>query len=162
MIVILLMGILAVTAIPAVSSASESRGIAATREVERRLVHARARAVSTGEPTGLAVTTTGQFTLTRVASLGASPTIAPTPTGEAGAAWIISSAYSGVGVSKIIGGDGSSASSQTIWFGFDGSPQLRSASGTLVGPFTQDASITLSGTGGGTVKILRGSGVVER
>jgi len=161
-VVIVVMAIIAATAIPSFSVAAEARGVAATREVERRLVHARARAGATGEPTGLRIDSSSSVTLVRIAASGASPTAAPSPTGEAGAAWLISSSFPGVLISKVIGGDGSSATSQTIWFGFDGAPELRSSSGTLVGPFTQDASITLSGPGAGTIRILRGSGVVER
>jgi prepilin-type N-terminal cleavage/methylation domain-containing protein len=161
-VVIVLMGILAATAIPSFSAASEARGLAATREVERRLTHARSRASATGEPTGLSVDTAGSLEFLRIASSGASPSAVPSPTGEPGGVWILPSAYPGVSVGKIIGGDGSTASSQVIWFGYDGTPELRSPSGARLGAFKQDASIILSGTGGGTVRVLGGSGVVER
>lgn len=161
-IVVVLMGILAATAIPSITAASQTQGIAATRELERRIVHARSRAVSTGEPTGLTISTDGTVTLVRIASSGASPTLAPGPTGATSAAWLLPSAFRGVSIAQITGGDGSGASTQTIWFGFDGSPELRTPSGARTGNFQQDARVTLAGPSAGVVKVLKGSGMVER
>lgn len=159
-VVVALMGILAVAVLPALATVSESRRSAAWREVERRLVVARMMATSTGRAFGVRVTPgAGTFELLEIPAGGGAPAAAHDPLGGGAGAWSLPGAYPGTQVTSFVGGDGASGTG-VVWFGYDGAPQRRNSSGTLLGGFSQDAVVTL--TGGLTVTVRRSSGLVER
>jgi type II secretory pathway pseudopilin PulG len=158
--VVIVTGILAVTVIPAWSSMTGARQAAAAEEVERRLVAARSQAVAEGRPVGVRIDpasdTVRLFVIT-------TPGVAPTPgvmfDGQTSPELHIPSTYPGADILSLAGGDGTGGA-QVLWFGFDGSPQLRDMDGTLVGGWTAHAIVTLSG--GQQVTVLRDSGMVQR
>lgn len=159
-IVIIVVGLLAATAIPAMDSLTETRRIAALREIERRLGVARATAITTGQPTGLLVAySSDALQYVNIPAVGSAPMPIITPSGEPDEPFALAEEFAGVETTSVIGGDGS-AGDTIIWFSFEGVPQVRTAAGALTGGFTQDASIQV--TGGGTVYIRRFSGLIER
>lgn len=159
-IVIIVVGLIAATAIPAMDSLTDTRRIAALREIERRLGIARAAAITTGQPTGLVVGfSDDSFQYVNIPTFGSAPMPIITPGGEPDKPFSLAEEFAGVETTSVIAGDGSSGDT-IIWFSFEGVPQTRTAAGTLTGGFTQDASIQV--TGGGTVYIRRFSGLIER
>jgi hypothetical protein len=146
--------------VPAWSSLTGTRQAAAAEEVERKLVTARSQAVSEGRPIGLHIdpgADTVQFYT--IATAGASPTVLINFDGVADAPSLIAQRYPGADIASLVGGD-NVGGAQILWFGFDGSPELRSASGTLTGGWTQDAVITLAG--GNQITIRKVTGMVVR
>ncbi len=159
MIVVILMSIIAATVVPALGNLDEARRGAATDEVVRLLTHARALAMASGRPGGVAFDlASGSAQVVAITSSGGAPEAAADALGQPERPVLLSDLYSGVELVSIIHGDGSTASG-TVWFRFDGIPQLRDAGGTLVGPFSQDAVIELSGSR--TVTVRMGTGLVE-
>lgn len=158
--VVALVGILAVSAVPALSALSDSRQAAAWREVERRFVHARTRAMTAGRPFGLRVTpASGQLELLEIPAGGGVPTAARDALGQTIPAWSLPASYPGTLITMFVGGDGATGTG-TVWFGYGGAPERRNSSGTLLGPCTQDAVLTL--TGGRSVTVRQSSGLIER
>ncbi|MFM9957162.1 MAG: Tfp pilus assembly protein FimT/FimU [Phycisphaerales bacterium] len=158
--VMAILGVLSLASIPAVGAMSESRRRGAGAEIERRLMLARAWAASTGQPAGLRVTTsTGQLELLRIAAPGAAPTALPGSTGEsdAGSSVLISQLYTGTSIASMsVTPSGDSA----VWFAYDGTPQVRTSAGVLVGDLSTDATITVQSGPTITVRVL--TGLVER
>jgi prepilin-type N-terminal cleavage/methylation domain-containing protein len=160
-VVVLITGIIAVTVIPAWNSMTGTRQAAAAEEVERKITAARSQAVAEGRPVGVRVDPVNGTVQTYVITTpGATPSVATMLDGQADPILSIPATYSGAAISSLAAGDGTT-SAQVLWFGYDGSPQLRNAStGVLVGPWAQDAVIAMSG--GQQVLIRRISGLVQR
>lgn len=149
--VIVIMGILAAATLPAFDSLSAARHAAAADEVGRLLAAARSHAMTTGQTTGLGVSTSDSTVqLWTIETSGASPT----PPDELSPA----SRHGSFGDSEILSASIESTD-DTIWFRHDGSPRLRDSSGDA-GAMTTDADIAL--TGGWTVTVRAGSGMIER
>jgi len=158
--VVALLGILAVSVLPAIAGVGEARAAGAWREVERRFVHARSRAMCAGRAFGVRLNpTAGTFELLEIPAGGGAPVAASDALGQTMPAWSLDLSYPGTAVTSFVGGDGSSGTG-TVWFGHDGAPQRRNASGLLLGGFAQDAVVTI--TGARTVTIRKDSGLVER
>ncbi len=159
-IIIAVVGLFAVSAIPAMDTLAQTRRLSAVREVERRLMAARATAITTGQPAGILIDTVAQTLLPVTIAPGGGPPVAMrAANGEAEALFSIPAEFPGVAITGLLSGDGLGADT-AFWFSFEGEPQLRAGDGTLLGGFTQDAWIQL--TGGGKVHIRRGSGLIER
>ena len=160
-IVIVIIGIIAVSAIPAFSSLSDTRRAAAINEIERLLTRSRARAVSEGRPHAVFVDLKTQ-TLTpyEITSTGAAPSASQTADGRDLETLVVAATYPGVTVKTLQAGDGSSPSSAYIWFGVDGTPQLRKSDGTLVSDCSQNTVLTLDD--GSSIDVIRYSGAIER
>ncbi len=157
--VIMITAILAASAIPALSSMSSARQAAAAEEVERRIVNARSRALAEGRPCGVTIDTAAQSIRTMtIASAGAVPTPAIDALGQPEAAFNLGSAFSGVGFTLVTSEAGTGT--QTFWFSHDGTPHQRNSTGVLVGSWTQNATVTL--TGGTSVYVQARSGAVTR
>jgi len=158
--VMTVIGVLSLAAIPAVGAMADSRRRGAAAEIERRLMLARAWAAGTGQPAGLRVTpSTGRFELLRIATPGAAPTALPGAAGEAdaGSSVLISQLFTGVSVGSVsISPSGDSA----VWFAHDGTPQVRTSAGVLVGDLSADATIAVQSGPTVTVRVL--TGLVER
>jgi prepilin-type N-terminal cleavage/methylation domain-containing protein len=160
-VVVIITGIIAATVVPAWNSLTGTRQAAAAEEVERKFVAARSQAVAEGRPVGIRVSPASNTVQTYVITTpGAAPTVANMIDGQPDPALDIGGAYSGASITTLTAGDGSAAA-QVLWFGYDGSPQLRDATtGNLIGPWTQDAVIAMSG--GQQVLIRKISGLVQR
>lgn len=160
MVVVLLMSILAVSVLPALGSLDEARLGAAVDEVERTLVHARSLAMASGEPTGVEFDLTAQtVTLVRIVSAGTPPEPALDALSQPVTPLRLPVTFPRVELISLTNGDGSSGSG-TVWFRFDGAPEVRASNGSLVGPFSQDALVTL--TGARSVAVRMGAGLVEQ
>jgi prepilin-type N-terminal cleavage/methylation domain-containing protein len=160
-VVVLVIGIMAATVVPSLSAMGSSRASAALAEVQRALMVARERALATGEPSGVAFDLTNQtMQMVRISVPGASPSAAPSPLGVDSEAVVISSRYTGVRISGLAFPSGATS----LWFSYDGVPQTRSSSGTLIGDLSADVSVALQsgGVDSGTVYVRCISGLVER
>ena len=157
--VVIVLGIVAATSIPAFTSVAEARKAAATAEVERLLITARARAMATSCPTGLEIPLAGDSVRTlEILSTGASPTVAKDLFGAPTSSTVIPAVYGGAKVSSLVNGDGTT-SSRVIWFTHSATPQTRTTSGVLISAFTQDAVITMAT--GARLVVRRLTGAVE-
>jgi prepilin-type N-terminal cleavage/methylation domain-containing protein len=159
-VVISVVGVVSVTVIPAWNSLSGTRQAAAGEELERRLVAARSQAVSEGHPIGLQINPTSDtLRFYTIATTGAVPTVLPGLDGQPDAGVNITAMYPGADILTVTGGSGA-AGTQILWFGYDGSPELRSAAGVLTGSWTGDAVVTLAG--GNMVTVRKVTGMVVR
>ena len=159
-VVIVVIGIVSVTVVPAWDSLTGTRRAAAAEEVERRLITARSLAVSEGHPVGVRIdpaADTVQFWT--IASFGAAPAVMSMFDGQPDPLMSLSGTHPGSDVTTVLDGAGVSGAA-TLWFGYDGTPELRTATGTLTGGWTADAVITLAG--GNVVTVRRGTGMVQR
>lgn len=158
-VVILITAILAASAIPAFSAMSGARQASGAEQVERLLVRARARALAEGRPVGVRIDLGAQALQTyTIASTGAAPSVAMDPLGQSEPVFNFAAAYPGVQITSVtVNGV---TGTQTVWFAYDGTPQERSADGSLVGTWEENATITM--TGGGVVHVLAGSGAITR
>lgn len=158
--VVIVVGIVAVTVVPAFNSLTGTRQAAAGEDVERRLVSARSRAVSEGRPMGVLIDpVANSVRFYTIAAAGAAPTVLNMLDGQPDPGLDLGVAYPGADITAVVGGDGA-AGAATLWFGYDGSPELRDAAGVLTGPWTSDATISLAG--GNTITVRRTTGMVVR
>ena len=120
-----------------------------------------ARAVSEGRPHAVLVDLNAQ-TLTpyEITTTGAAPSTSQAADGRDLDALILAATYPGVTVKTLQAGDGSYPSAAYIWFGVDGTPQLRNTAGTLVSNCSHDAVLTLEDDS--TISVIRYSGAIER
>lgn len=159
MVVVILMSIIAVTVMPALNNLDKARQGAAADELIRLLTQARALAMASGRPVGVSIDLEEDAALiVQISAAGDPPTPATDPMGQPEEAVRFAEQYSGVELVAMTQGDGASGSG-AIWFRFDGEPQTRAADGALVGAFTQDATVELSGSK--VVTVRRGTGLVE-
>lgn len=159
-VVVVVIGIVSVTVVPAFNSLTGTRQAAAAEEVERRLVMARSLAVSEGHPVGVRIdpaADTVQFWT--IASFGATPAVMTMFDGQADPLVKLSTTYPGADVTSVVNGAGVSGAA-TLWFGYDGTPELRSAAGALTGSWTADAVVTAAG--GSVVTVRKATGMVQR
>ncbi len=158
--VMVVTGILAAGAVPAMRSVESVRERALAAEVQRRLSFARSWAAATGRPTGLRIeSSTGALTLVRIAADGDPPTNLPAASGAPGASWFIARQFPGAAILSVRHGD-NTLGAGTIWFGADGEPQIRDRNGAFLQEFTTDAQITVSGPS--TITVRQVTGMIER
>lgn len=159
LLIVVIMSILAVSAVPMISKASDARQAAARDEVVRFFEFARGRAMAGGVPVGVEIDT-GESSI-RLVTLDESDGIVglvdSISGGEMGSD--LSIEFSGVLIESLINGDGASGDG-TIWFDFLATPHLRNdVTGTFDEVFSQIATLTLSS--GGMVSVHADSGFVE-
>ena len=161
--VIVIAGIVAAGAIPALSSMAGAREAAAARETQRLLALARTLATTAGDPAGVLIDPGSQtLTLRRLPFGQAAPMDAVDALGQPVRPLRIDISFPSIAIESFTAGDGSVVSSPAtgaVWFNTRGEPELRDAAGAYVGPFSHDAVVVL--TGGG-VTVRRASGMVER
>ncbi|MBZ0171500.1 MAG: prepilin-type N-terminal cleavage/methylation domain-containing protein, partial [Phycisphaerales bacterium] len=158
--VAVIMGILAVSVIPAFSTIEGARGAAAADEIARLLSVARAHATATGDATGVAVNVADEsITPLRINSAATATEPIPGALGVDRPALIVTATFPGVALTSVTLGDGTIGDG-TIWFGHDGTPRLRDANLDDTGPATTDSVIEL--TGGELVRVRRLSGAIEQ
>ncbi len=155
---VLIMGVIAVSVIPAMDNVRAMRRGAARDDVARMLGIARARASASGRPHGLAVSLSDStVTIVRITAPGV---VEDDPDPLTGAARMIDldATYPGVEISGMTNGDGSTGEG-TLWFNHDGEPHTRAADGSFDAFNTQEALVALSS--GGSVAVYPYSGMVE-
>lgn len=157
-VVIIVTGILAALAIPAVSSLATSRGIAAAMEIRRTLEVARSTAISSGRPTGVRFDDDSSLQLVSIKSAGVLASELAGPFGVADEPVVIPSLFQGVLVSSVVLGDGQSRSA-TCWFAFDGSPHSRTSGGAKTSDWTGDMKAILNT--GQSIVVYRITGLIE-
>ncbi len=159
-VVVVVVGILGVTVIPAWNSLTGTRQAAAAEEVERRLVMARSIAVAEGRPVGVRIDPATDLVRSyTIPAAGGAPEFMANFDGELDAGVLIAAAYPGADITGVSGGNNATGD-QTLWFGFDGTPELRTSGGVFTSSWSSDAVITLAG--GNTVTVRRGTGMVSR
>lgn len=156
--VVILIGVLAVSAVPALGTMAASREAAAAREIRRLLQVVRLTAMSSGRPTGLSISTTSELSFVQIERTGARATPVVGPLGEARPPVSIRSQFSGTTISLARTGLNETGA-VTFWFGTDGVPHSRAANGTPRRAWTTNGTIRLSR--GTTVTVLRVSGAIE-
>ena len=158
--VIVVIAVVSVTVVPAWNSLTGTRQAAAAEEVERRLISARSLAVSEGHPVGVRIDpsadTVQYYT---IASFGAAPAVMNMIDGQPDPVMYLGKTYPAADITSFTGGAGTGGA-QVLWFGFDGTPELRTAAGALIGGWTNDALIGFAG--GSTITVRKGTGMVVR
>lgn len=163
---------------PSSSLIIDMRQSAAAAEVEREILAARSRAVAEGRPVGVYITgstidgslasiattvgitasTYGVYPLELASGTTGSARISTSVIDSLAApgTYSISARFPGIIITSITGG---SMAGTSIWFATDGTPEVRSLSGTRSGVQTSDICIVL--TGGARIYVRAGSGLVE-
>lgn len=158
-VVAIVMGILAVSVVPALQSLTDARAAGARQELVRRLTEARDRAGGTATATGLELTLkTNTARLVTVSPTDGSVIPAADALGNPSAAWAMSAAFPGVSMSSVTLGDGSIGGG-TVWFGADGTPGGTKPKDTPGSVWKTDTQIELST--GSSVLVRRGTGLIE-
>jgi Tfp pilus assembly protein FimT len=158
MIVVVLMGIVAVSVIPAMDNVRAMREGAARDDVARLLEVTKARAIAMGSPNGLRVSTSDS-TLSVVQIDEAGGVVSMTdPLTNRARVLDIGVTYQSVKIEAMVNGDGVSGPG-VIWFDYEAVPHTRSSSGTFEAFNNEPVSIELSS--GQIVLVHPHTGVVE-
>ncbi len=153
--VVVIMGILAMSATPALSIASEATQAAAVSETRRLLEYTRAHAIATGVPSGFIVDpSTQQIELVTLADGAVVPVM--TSLGELRPAVNLADRFSGATITSI---SGPLAGSESLWFDFDGLPHRRDRAGRHLGVL--DASVVYRFDTGGEVTVAPIGGLIR-
>lgn len=158
MIVIVVMSILAITIVPALSSAQGAQGAGAAKEIERMLLLARAKAMATSVSHAVRFDTqqsSVQLCWREPGSGDVQGIIA-----NDGKEWPIQLLAARFGNVQLTSAqvDGLSSQSALVWFAFNGVPELRNSDGVRIADATRDAVITLSD--GSVVTVVAKTGAV--
>jgi Tfp pilus assembly protein FimT len=159
MLVVVVIGIVAATARPALQLLSDARRISAVQEIERTLLFARASAMATSRATGVQLTPTAMRVLV-VPALNAAPQPLLGLDGEPRGIEQLSQEQRDFWITAVQDGTGSTVTETVIWFGIDGTPELRDGNGVRLGAWTDDARVEVAGVG--VVHVLRVTGAVRR
>ncbi|MCC6427278.1 MAG: prepilin-type N-terminal cleavage/methylation domain-containing protein [Phycisphaerales bacterium] len=174
--VIIILGLLAATSVPAMTAIDQARQAAASNEIERLLIWARARAMASARPTGISYTKSGGgifsssgggviggtsafFTPVEVLRDAATSTTTTDVFGQVSPTLDLPATFAGATVSRFTNGNATTGVG-TVWFNYRGDPHTRTPTGVYIAPFTQDALFTLST--GRKVRIRMYSGAVEQ
>ena len=158
MVVVLLMGIVAVTAIPAMDHVREIRSGSARDDIVRNLELARGMAMASGAPHGLQIEVEdSSITIVEIDDSGSAEPSTDPLTG-AYRTTHIEILYPGVSITGFTNGDGTSGSG-TVWFDFDATPHTRPGSGTNVVVCDRVSQITLSS--GSHIHVHPSTGLIE-
>lgn len=146
--VMVLLAILATTAIPTINRLRTVHEASLAQEVARRLTLARAHATTTGIPTAV------QFNLDeqRVPFLILTPQgVEQRPQGLDNLAALNADQLANIGNAAITAvsiptpqGTPQSSAHTTLWFDYRGTPHLRTPDGSPIAPITQTATVTLA------------------
>ena len=158
MIVVVIMGIISVTVLPAMDNIRTMREGAARDDLVRMIEVAKGRSVASGMPYGLEVNLTNSvIRLVQIDDAGSiAVTYDPLTNGERTVD--LPAVYPGVTIISMINGDGTSGSG-TIWFDYEATPHIRSDTGSFVALNSESATITLSS--GERVIVYPYSGAME-
>lgn len=159
-IVVVLSAIIAASFAPAIASLESARGASAAELLTQKLTLARYAAEASGTPVGLRVDP-DLDTIDLVEFVAASgPRARSSVLGSVEDPVKLTERF-GIEISSFVGPDGSSGAG-TVWFGFDGSPEVRDSDGALVSAATSDSEIELGSPVRWLVTVRRGSGLITR
>lgn len=158
MIVVVLMGIISVTVIPAMDNLSSIREGAARDDIVRMIEVTKGRAVASGMPHGLNIDlANAEISIYEMTDEGEIEVeIDPLTNDER--LLHVSSIYPGVTLSSFINGDGSFGSA-VLWFDYESNPHMRNSDGTFRSLNSEPAVITISS--GEQILVHHHSGMVE-
>lgn len=149
-VVIVIIGLVSVSAIPAFDQVRACRQAAARSEVLSLLRNARAHATALGDPCGLSVDEdNGMLQLVTIPPGGSTQALLD-PLGSPEPEINIAADYPGAEIASVTLPDGS-AGPGVIWFGNTGTPELHDEDGAYVGPAAADAQIEIQGLSAVTV-----------
>lgn len=169
MVVVLILAIVSATAVPAFSFYTQGRRAAAGVEVQRLLEQCRSLSMAEGTPMGLSIDLSAQRIRRQVIlTPGSAPTAPQTSDGRTDEGFTMEERFPGILIESVTDGQGSTSTFSSItgtgtvviWFSFDGTPQSRDEAGTLLSPWTADASIQIRD--GQTLRVSRVTGVISR
>lgn len=130
MFVVVLMGILAASVIPAMGNVIQMRSGAARDEVSRMFQFARSQAMSVGSPVGVRIDSE-QSTLELVGIDGAGDVaVLEDPLTTRPRRISIRDSYPGASITDVTG---IAAGNTAVWFDYDGTPHARSNDGSFIG-----------------------------
>lgn len=159
--VVVIMAILAATAIPGIRAMDAQRFDAAAEQVRATLRIARAEADAISLPVGVAINRT-DATLTRVLYDPEAEAIetAPGPLGTANTTRYLREIDANLAITTLTNGDGSDEAQTTVWFRHDGRPHVRA--GAVGTDFTEDAVIVLASNGEtAEIRVRHYTGAIE-
>lgn len=143
MVVVLLMGIVAVTVVPAMDNVQMMRNGAARDDTMRLLELAKARALATGMPNGIEISlNSSSLTLVQINDDGQVESVVDPLTYQSRTI-TLPITYSGVTIASMVNGDGVSGSG-TIWFDYEANPHTREQNGAFIELNDESALIELS------------------
>ena len=158
LLIVVIMGILASSAIPVLNQSTRARQGASRDEVVRLFEFARGRAMAGGVPAGVVVDTSDNtLRLVTLDENGeALDMVDPIDGGIKQSN--LSNEYAGVVIDSFVNGDGSSGDG-VVWFDFRSEPHTRDDTGAFDSSFSQSATLTLST---GTLIVIHAyTGMVE-
>lgn len=158
-VLLLVMGVVAVTVLPSVGLIDSSRRAAAANEVALRIEYARDRARAEGRPFGIEIDVANErVRILTISAAGAAPSPATDVLGQE-EVWVpLSGRFAGAAITSFT--NGRDGGSPVVWFSAMGVPEIRSSGGVSLGEFTRDAAITMSD--GQVVSVARVTGRVAR
>lgn len=157
-VVMVIMGIVSVSALPAIDRLGATQQAAAASEVRALLRSARSHAMALGDPTGLSVDPSANTIALLWLAPGGEPSPLLDPLGSPELPLNLSSQFADAGVDTVTMPDGSTTAG-TIWFSSLGSLERREEDGEYIGLATTNAIIVLHG--GFTVTVDRRTGLIE-
>lgn len=159
MVIVVIVGIVAASARPALRLLSDARKINTAQEVERNLLLARTLAMTTGRSTGV-VLSTNEMRVVKIDQPGDAPSPVLGADGAPRGVLTLHEEQRDAWITLLRDGAGSTTTSATVWFDINGTPELRDASGALLGPCVSDVNVYVAGVQAVTVR--RVTGMVER
>lgn len=157
-VVVVIVGILSASAIPAFEQVRVCREAAARSEVLSLLRSARAHAMTLSDPCGLHIDVDGSSCTLWTIPPGGQPGAMLDPLGAAGEVIELGVMYPGATVTSVRLADGSSGSG-VIWFSNTGTPELHDENGVYAGQATHDAEIVIGESD--AIVVQHGTGRIE-
>ncbi len=158
MVVVVIMGIISVSVIPAMDNIRSMRHGAARDDLVRYIHIARGRAIASGSPYGIEIDLAeSSLTIVRMNDLG-NPEVTVDPLTSAPRQIYLSTLYPGINISAMINGDGLGGSG-VVWFDFESNPMTYDSVADDFLVNTRDVTISLSS--GEQVVIYPYSGTLE-
>ena len=156
-VVLVILGILTVGAFPALGALQGARANSGADRVQSELFHARSLAMATGDPVG-AVINTGSSSVQLVTLSDDEPERVLGPLGEPREPLRLTQVLPGVTITGYTAPDG--GSTNPLWFGFSGLPELRDETGAAVSGEVGDTLIEIAG--GPTLRVVGATGAITR
>lgn len=157
-VVMVMMGIVAASVMPALDRLDETRRAAALAEVRASLRSVRSHALAQGDPTGLEIDPDTETIAKVWVAPGSTPAPLFDPLGSPEAPVDLSLLFESAGITAVSLPDGSGGAG-IIWFSSDGSLELRDEDGLFIGIATDDSVIEFDG--GGVITIDHRTGLIE-
>jgi prepilin-type N-terminal cleavage/methylation domain-containing protein len=157
MAVVMILGILAVSTLPALGRMDDAKVDAAADAIESEAVYARSLAMASGAAAGLAIDVEAQSVTTVLVDSVDGVVPARGATGVIRVPMELDVRFRGAEIEWFIAPDGASGTG-IVWFAHNGVPQSRDRDGVYLSQATHDAEVMLNN--GTTIVISRGGAVM--